>query len=91
MQTCHDCKNQFVQPFKCITCGAEKLYDTTVKSQAAQIVKLTETRQHELAYVEKVLKACAKATASDIREELRDLRAWAANRSTCFPVDAEAE
>lgn len=35
--TCPDCKCQFVQPFKCITCGAEKLYDTTVRQQAERI------------------------------------------------------
>ena len=40
MQTCPDCKNQFVQPFKCITCGAEKLYDATVSSQAQRIEAL---------------------------------------------------
>jgi hypothetical protein len=40
MQTCPDCKNQFVQPFKCITCGAEKLYDATVRSQAQRIEAL---------------------------------------------------
>lgn len=40
MNTCPDCKCQFVQPFKCITCGAEKLYDTTVKRQATRIARL---------------------------------------------------
>jgi hypothetical protein len=40
MNTCPDCKCQFVQPFKCITCGAEKLYDTTVRSQEAHIREL---------------------------------------------------
>jgi hypothetical protein len=37
---CPDCKCQFVQPFKCTTCGAEKLYDATVRSQAETIVHL---------------------------------------------------
>lgn len=45
---------------------------------------LVDARQHEFGYIENVLKVCAKATAGDMREELRDLRAWAANRSTCF-------
>lgn len=40
--TCPDCKNEFVQPFVCTTCGAQKLYDKTVRSQAAQIEQLTE-------------------------------------------------
>lgn len=37
LHECPDCKNLFVQPFKCITCGAEKLYDTTVRQGAATI------------------------------------------------------
>lgn len=37
---CPDCKSQFVQPFKCTTCGAQKLYDATVRSQAATIERL---------------------------------------------------
>lgn len=27
---CPDCKNTFLQPFVCTTCGAQKLYDNTV-------------------------------------------------------------
>lgn len=27
---CPDCKNTFHQPFKCVTCGAQKLYDSTL-------------------------------------------------------------
>lgn len=52
--------------------------------QAQRIEELIEARQREFAYIESVLKVCSKATAADIREELRDLRAWAANRSTYF-------
>jgi septal ring factor EnvC (AmiA/AmiB activator) len=37
---CPDCRNEFVQPFVCITCGAQKLYDETVRSQAATIERL---------------------------------------------------
>lgn len=40
MHLCPSCKNRFVQPFVCITCGAEQLYDTTVRSQAETIVLL---------------------------------------------------
>ena len=29
---CPDCKNTFKQPFICITCGAQKLYDTTLQT-----------------------------------------------------------
>lgn len=39
---CPDCKCQFVQPFKCTTCGAQKLYDHTVQSQAATIAVLRD-------------------------------------------------
>lgn len=39
--TCPDCKNRFLQPFVCTTCGAQKLYDETVRSQAATIDRLT--------------------------------------------------
>lgn len=37
---CPECHNQFVQPFVCTTCGAEKLYDETVRSQGATIERL---------------------------------------------------
>ena len=30
MNRCPDCKNKFVQPFTCTTCGAQKLYDATL-------------------------------------------------------------
>lgn len=37
---CPGCKCQFVQPFVCTTCGAQKLYDVTVRSQAETIQHL---------------------------------------------------
>jgi len=37
---CRSCGCQFLQEFVCTTCGAEKLYDSTVKSQQAQIANL---------------------------------------------------
>lgn len=40
LHVCPDCKNQFVQPFKCTTCGAQKLYDATVIAQGASIERL---------------------------------------------------
>jgi hypothetical protein len=42
MNICPDCKCGFVQPFKCITCGAQKLYDVTVISQAKRIAFLED-------------------------------------------------
>lgn len=40
MNKCSECLNEFVQPFVCTTCGAEKLYDATVREQAMQIESL---------------------------------------------------
>ena len=37
---CPDCRNIFLQPFCCTTCGAQKLYDATVRSQAETIEHL---------------------------------------------------
>ena len=45
LHLCPDCKCQFVQPFKCTTCGAEKLYDATVRGQAETIQLLTQRLQ----------------------------------------------
>ena len=42
LHVCPDCRNQFVQPFVCTTCGAQKLYDATVSSQAATIENLRD-------------------------------------------------
>lgn len=38
---CPDCKNVFLQPFRCTTCGAQKLYDTTLR-QAKQRAERAE-------------------------------------------------
>ena len=35
--TCQGCGNLFLQDPKCVTCGAQKLYDSTVKMQGKQI------------------------------------------------------
>jgi hypothetical protein len=40
LHKCPDCRNEFVQPFKCTTCGAQKLYDVTVRSLYAQVEHL---------------------------------------------------
>lgn len=48
---CHDCKNTFKQPFVCITCGAQKLYDNTL--QTAQ--KRAEKAEAENAALRKEL------------------------------------
>jgi hypothetical protein len=30
VQKCPECHNEFMQPFTCTTCGAQKLYDATL-------------------------------------------------------------
>jgi hypothetical protein len=39
---CSDCRNHFFQDPKCISCGAQKLYDSTVKGQGEVIEKYSE-------------------------------------------------
>ena len=58
MYKCPDCKCHFVQPFKCTTCGAQRLYDRTVislegtvESLELKVTQLEEQlRQSHLAY-----------------------------------------
>ena len=45
---CNDCRNEFNQPFVCITCGAQKLYDTTLKSAETRADR-AELRAEKLA------------------------------------------
>lgn len=59
VNVCPDCRNTFLQPFVCTTCGAQKLYDETVRSQAATIDRLTK-REAEL---ERVVEAAAELAA----------------------------
>jgi len=37
---CSDCRNHFMQPPRCMTCGAQQLYDNTVRSQSKEIERL---------------------------------------------------
>lgn len=50
---CPVCECNFVQPFVCTTCGAQRLYDETVRSQAATIEllrwSLSEVRREVVA------------------------------------------
>jgi len=55
MNICPDCKCGFVQPFKCITCGAQKLYDVTVISQAKRIAFLEDKIKDFVDFVDAVL------------------------------------
>lgn len=42
LHKCPDCLNTFHQPFRCTTCGAQRLYDETVRTQAKTIAALRE-------------------------------------------------
>jgi hypothetical protein len=39
---CSSCGNEFLQPFVCTTCGAQKLRDETVKALEAEVKTLRE-------------------------------------------------
>jgi len=39
---CPDCKNEFLQHFVCTTCGAEKLYDTTLANTQSELAAVIE-------------------------------------------------
>ena len=51
---CPDCKNVFLQPFRCTTCGAQKLYDTTLR----QAEQRAERAEAELAAARALLEQC---------------------------------
>lgn len=55
-----------------------------VAALEAALNEVTETRQRELAYVQKAVMAAIKDRAN-VRVELDDLLEWAANRATAFP------
>ena len=38
--TCPSCRNQFVQPFVCTTCGAQKLHDHTMDTLEAELERM---------------------------------------------------
>ena len=59
MNTCPDYRSASSLSFKCITCGAEKLYDTTVRSQAKRIEVLEAVLQ-DIASGELGLNLCIK-------------------------------
>jgi hypothetical protein len=41
---CADCRNVFLQPPRCTTCGAEKLYDATVRNLQEDVVRYENGR-----------------------------------------------
>jgi uncharacterized protein YukE len=56
IHVCPTCKCQFMQPFVCTTCGAERLYDATVRGQAQTIQ-----------YLQSLLERCAEPV-TDMRD-----------------------
>jgi len=68
---CPDCKNQFVQPFVCTTCGAQKLYDETVHSQGAAIERAKRIMQRAVSWLQIKEAAFASAKGPAIIEEMQ--------------------
>lgn len=64
---CPSCQNEFKQPFLCATCGAEKLYDATLRDAVAR----AESAESKLVRVEKLLRepsdAMLKAGGENIK------------------------
>ena len=53
---CSDCRNHFMQPPRCMSCGAQQLYDNTVRSQSKEIERQAE-------HIEKLREAALDALA----------------------------
>jgi hypothetical protein len=84
LHTCPDCKNGFHQPFKCITCGAEKLYDATLRSLQAENAALR-------AEVEK-WKACRVHDVEEkewLRDQMIALRAVLREYVKMYPANRQ--
>ena len=66
--TCRGCGNLFFQDPKCVTCGAQKLYDSTVKMQGEQIktqaAEITRLRAELAAARREGMKEAAKIAAA---------------------------
>lgn len=62
-QVCPECHNTFVQPFKCITCGAQKLYDHTVWS----LSEANEKLRARIAELEEQARLLRHASGNDHR------------------------
>jgi len=56
-QTCPVCRNEFMQPFCCTTCGAQKLYDITLKTAHSRIAALEAEAEKRAKWNEELAKA----------------------------------
>lgn len=94
LQTCPECHNSFVQPFVCTTCGAQKLYDETVRSQASEIERL-RTENESLSAESRKNFACAvsllylvpdSVRVGEAQELLTEYRRWRDAVETTVPI-----
>ena len=75
---CPDCKNEFIQPFRCVTCGAEKLYDATVATLQQQNDALRSQLDEARAELERErmrLAACGVVALANTPESAAKARA----------------
>jgi len=54
---CSSCGNEFLQPFVCTTCGAQKLRDETVKALEAEVRALRKSGIGLIGILEEILYA----------------------------------
>ena len=67
--TCRGCGNLFLQDPKCVTCGAQKLYDLTVKMQGKQI----ETQAAEITRLRAELATARREGMEEAAQRLDEL------------------
>lgn len=67
---CPECRNTFMQPFVCTTCGAQKLYDTTLRTAMLR----AEKAEHEIERLRTELADAIKAI-DRLHDERRGLMA----------------
>ena len=65
MSKCPSCNNDFVQPFVCTTCGAEKLRD--------EIMRVLEQERDQLREQVKMLRDAALKAANHVKPTCGDL------------------
>ena len=62
---CPDCKNTFLQPFRCTTCGAQKLYDATLANAERDREALRKKNERLRAALDEIELAACTATPDD--------------------------